>query len=288
MEVRPRVAAHFSYYAAVTLSQRVLGICDFFAAKAKNRRPETNQTNDNYNMMKLWLQWKNCRFLRRNSPFCSQIARTQVITAGRPFFGASRDRAGNPVDGQWSVCGRCLGLRGCGGTVSCVCVTFISIHPSGRIAQEVFFIFSQIFSSSPKGVCVLLTVFCGVPKREKGSFPSLLLKSSHPSGIGSRIFRRKMLPRHPEGAALRATSFSFLIECRAWTRTRAAILRVAAVKKTSRGLVFRRSPPVRRFSNVTPLVAGARCEQAHTSTAAQSCTSPDTVGTPSPKTSLFP
>ncbi len=144
-------------------------------------------------------------------------------------------------------------------------------------------LFTQIFSSSPKGVCVLLTVFCGVPKREKGSFPSLLLKSSHPSGIGSRIFQRKMLPRHPEGMALRATSFSVLVECRAWTRTRAAILRVAAVKKTSRGLVFRRSPPVRRFSNVTPLVAGARCEQAHTSTAAQSCTSPDTVGTPSPK-----
>jgi hypothetical protein len=143
----------------------------FFAAKAKNRWPETNQTNDNYNMIKLWLQWKNCRFLRRNSPFCSQIARTQVITAGRPFFGASRDRAGNPVDGQWSVCGRCLGLRGCGGTVSCVCVTFISIHPSGRIAQEFFYFFLRFFCGFSKIRLCITHRFLWCAKKREGKFP---------------------------------------------------------------------------------------------------------------------
>ena len=211
-------------------------------------------------------------------PILQSNCSNSVITAGRPFFGASRDRAGNPVDGQWSVCGRCLGLRGCGGTMSCMCVTFISIHPSGRIAQEFFLFFLRFFVGSPKDVCALLTVFCGVPKREKGSFPSLFLKSSHPSGIGSRIFRRKMLPRHPEGAALRATSFSVLVECRARTRTCAAILRVRAA--------YRRQPI--GVCSSQPLVAGVRCEQAHTSTAAQSCVSPDTVGTPFPKALPFP
>ena len=139
MEVRPRVAAHFSYYAAVTLSQRVLGYKKI--AGRKHSEPTII-----ISWRQTVLQGEFCRFLRRFTPICGHFAWLPWYNGSSAVFLAPEDRAGGWTC-RVTANGRTKSTLTTGGLASrsraYVTVNKYSIHP-GAFAS-VFFIFQGKF-----------------------------------------------------------------------------------------------------------------------------------------------